>query len=118
MIVQSQTVSYRCNYKCPCPVTLSLYKYIFLILLFFFFLHSQGLLSLNTEESASGGPSLSLDSGLEERLKSQIELMEKQKNEEIQNMKTSLIAEQQVRLASNFFRCIGLRLQSDLDFSR
>lgn len=44
---------------------------------------------------------MSLDSGLEERLKSQIELMERQKNEEIQNMKTSLIAEQQVSLAYN-----------------
>lgn len=66
-----------------------------------FVLLSERLLSLDTKDSAGGGPPLSLDSGLEERLKSQIELMEKQKNEEIQNMKTSLIAEQQVSLAYN-----------------
>lgn len=50
---------------------------------------------------------LSLDSAIQERLQqeraslqSQIELIEKKKNEEIQNLKTSLIAEQQV--------CVGV----------
>lgn len=58
--------------------------------------------SLHTEEHADAGAPLSLDSALQERLQqeraslqSQIELLERKKNEEIQNLKTSLIAEQQ-----------------------
>lgn len=66
-------------------------------------LFSEGGLLLHAEESAGGGAPLSLDSALEERLKSQIELMEQQKNEEIQNLKTSLIAEQQVGSEIEFF---------------
>lgn len=56
-------------------------------------------LSLHAE---GGAAPLSLDSAIQERLQqeraslqSQIELIEKKKNEEIQNLKTSLIAEQQ-----------------------
>lgn len=58
--------------------------------------------SLHVEECAEAGAPLSLDSALQERLQqeraslqSQMELLEKKKNEEIQNLKTSLIAEQQ-----------------------
>uniref|UniRef100_A0A672ZGN6 RB1-inducible coiled-coil protein 1 n=1 Tax=Sphaeramia orbicularis TaxID=375764 RepID=A0A672ZGN6_9TELE len=58
---------------------------------------------LNERQScADAGAPLSLDSALQERLQqeraslqSQMELLEKKKNEEIQNLKTSLIAEQQ-----------------------
>lgn len=64
---------------------------------------SDGGLSLHAERSADAGAPLSLDSAIQERLQqeraslqSQMELLEKQKNEEIQNLKTSLIAEQQV----------------------
>lgn len=60
-------------------------------------------LSLHAEGHADAGTPLSLDSALQERLQqeraslqAQIELLEKKKNEEIQNLKTSLIAEQQV----------------------
>lgn len=60
-------------------------------------------LSLHAEGRADAGAPLSLDSALQERLQqeraslqSQMELLEKRKNEEIQNLKTSLIAEQQV----------------------
>ncbi len=59
--------------------------------------------SLRAEGSADAGAPLSLDSAIQERLQqeraslqSQMELLEKRKNEEIQNLKTSLIAEQQV----------------------
>lgn len=59
-------------------------------------------LSLHAEGRADAGAPLSLDSALQERLqheraslRDQIELLEKKKNEEIQNLKTSLIAEQQ-----------------------
>ncbi|KAI3374878.1 hypothetical protein L3Q82_021416 [Scortum barcoo] len=59
-------------------------------------------MSLHAEGCADAGAPLSLDSALQERLQqeraslqSQIELLEKKKNEEIQNLKTSLIAEQQ-----------------------
>lgn len=55
-------------------------------------------------EADTEGP-LSLDSSLHERLQqeraslqNQMELLEKKKNEEMQNLKTSLIAEQQVSL--------------------
>lgn len=61
---------------------------------------SDGVLSLHAERSAAP---LFLDSAIQEHLQqeraslqSQMELLEKQKNEEIQNLKTSLIAEQQV----------------------
>uniref|UniRef100_A0A8D3BWJ6 RB1-inducible coiled-coil protein 1 n=1 Tax=Scophthalmus maximus TaxID=52904 RepID=A0A8D3BWJ6_SCOMX len=54
------------------------------------------------ESDADSGAPLSLDSALQERLQqeraslqSQMELLEKRKNEEMQNLKTSLIAEQQ-----------------------
>lgn len=64
---------------------------------------SEAGLSLHAERSADAGAPLSLDSATQERLQqeraslqSQLELLEKQKNEEIQNLKTSLIAEQQV----------------------
>ncbi|TWW73822.1 RB1-inducible coiled-coil protein 1 isoform X2 [Takifugu flavidus] len=63
---------------------------------------SDGGLSLHAERSADAAAPLSLDSAIQERLQqeraslqSQMELLEKQKNEEIQNLKTSLIAEQQ-----------------------
>lgn len=59
-------------------------------------------LPLHAEGGADAGAPLSLDSALQERLQqeraslqTQIELLEKKKNEEIQNLKTSLIAEQQ-----------------------
>ncbi|XP_054483145.1 RB1-inducible coiled-coil protein 1 isoform X2 [Anoplopoma fimbria] len=59
-------------------------------------------LSLRAEGRADAGAPLSLDSALQERLQqeraclqSQLELLEKKKNEEMQNLKTSLIAEQQ-----------------------
>ncbi|XP_044076745.1 RB1-inducible coiled-coil protein 1 isoform X2 [Siniperca chuatsi] len=59
-------------------------------------------LPLHAEGCADAGAPLSLDSALQERLQqeraslqSQMELLEKKKNEEIQNLKTSLIAEQQ-----------------------
>ncbi|KAM4728381.1 RB1-inducible coiled-coil protein 1 [Anableps anableps] len=59
-------------------------------------------LSLHAESRPDAGAPLSLDSALEERLQqeraslqAQVELLEKKKNEEIQNLKTSLIAEQQ-----------------------
>ncbi|XP_035526108.1 RB1-inducible coiled-coil protein 1 isoform X2 [Morone saxatilis] len=59
-------------------------------------------LPLQAEGCADAGAPLSLDSALQERLQqeraslqSQMELLEKKKNEEIQNLKTSLIAEQQ-----------------------
>ncbi|KAF7662167.1 hypothetical protein LDENG_00244640, partial [Lucifuga dentata] len=58
--------------------------------------------SLHAEGLADAGAPLSLDSALQERLQqertslqTQMELLEKRKNEEIQNLKTSLIAEQQ-----------------------
>lgn len=64
---------------------------------------SDGGLSLHAERSADAAAPLSLDSAIQEHLQaeraslqSQMELLEKQKNEEIQNLKTSLIAEQQV----------------------
>lgn len=66
-------------------------------------LFSDGGFSLHAEGCADAGSPLSLDSALQERLQqeraslqSQMELLEKKKNEEIQNLKTSLIAEQQV----------------------
>ncbi|XP_008281254.1 RB1-inducible coiled-coil protein 1 isoform X2 [Stegastes partitus] len=59
-------------------------------------------LSLHAEGRADAGAPLSLDSALQERLQqeraslqTQMELLEKKKDEEIQNLKTSLIAEQQ-----------------------
>lgn len=52
-------------------------------------------LPLHAEGCADAGAPLSLDSALQERLQFQLEILEKQKNEEIQNLKTSLIAEQQ-----------------------
>lgn len=64
---------------------------------------SDGGLSLHTERSTDAAAPLSLDSAIQEHLQqeraslqSQMELLEKRKNEEIQNLKTSLIAEQQV----------------------
>uniref|UniRef100_H3CSV6 RB1-inducible coiled-coil protein 1 n=1 Tax=Tetraodon nigroviridis TaxID=99883 RepID=H3CSV6_TETNG len=61
----------------------------------------QGL-PLHAERSADAAAPRSLDSAIQEHLQqeraslqSQMELLEKQKNEEIQNLKTSLIAEQQ-----------------------
>ncbi|XP_039999506.1 RB1-inducible coiled-coil protein 1 [Xiphias gladius] len=61
----------------------------------------EGLL-LHADGHADAGAPLSLDSALQERLQqeraslqSQMELLEKKKNEEMQNLKTSLIAEQQ-----------------------
>lgn len=64
-------------------------------------------LSLHDDGRADAGAPLSLDSALQERLQqeraslqAQMELMEKKKNEEIQNIKTSLIAEQQVCICS------------------
>lgn len=66
-------------------------------------LSSDGGLLLHAERMADAGAPLSLDSAIQERLQqeraslqSQMELLEKQKNEEMQNLKTSLIAEQQV----------------------
>lgn len=66
-------------------------------------LFSEGGLSLHAERSADAAAPRSLDSATQEHLhqeraslQSQMELLEKQKNEEIQNLKTSLIAEQQV----------------------
>ncbi|XP_068196812.1 RB1-inducible coiled-coil protein 1 [Antennarius striatus] len=62
---------------------------------------SEEGLSLHDEGAADAGPSLPPDPAeqLEQQektsLQSQIELLEKKKNEEIQNIKTSLIAEQQ-----------------------
>lgn len=63
---------------------------------------SEEGLSLHAEGHANAGAPLSLDSALQERLQqerasleSQLEILEKKKNEEIQNLKTSLIAEQQ-----------------------
>ncbi|KAJ0058691.1 hypothetical protein NL108_000393, partial [Boleophthalmus pectinirostris] len=65
-------------------------------------LKSDESLPLHTEERTDAEGPQSLDSPLHERLQqerdslqSQIELLEKKKNEEIQNLKTSLIAEQQ-----------------------
>ncbi|XP_063742108.1 RB1-inducible coiled-coil protein 1 isoform X2 [Eleginops maclovinus] len=59
-------------------------------------------LPLQAEGPTDAGAPLSLDSALQERLQqeraslqSQMELLEKKKNEEMQNLKTSLIAEQQ-----------------------
>lgn len=64
---------------------------------------SDGVLSLPAEGCTDTGAPLSLDSALQERLQqeraslqTQMELLEKNKNEEIQKLKTSLIAEQQV----------------------
>ncbi|KAM9844373.1 RB1-inducible coiled-coil protein 1 [Aulostomus maculatus] len=61
----------------------------------------EGLL-LHAESCADAGTPLSLDSALQERLQqeraslqTQMDLLEKKKNEEIQNLKTKLIAEQQ-----------------------
>ncbi|XP_062259958.1 RB1-inducible coiled-coil protein 1 isoform X1 [Platichthys flesus] len=58
--------------------------------------------SLHAEELSDAAAPLSLDSALKEQMQqerasllSQIELLEKKKNEEIQNLKTSLIAESQ-----------------------
>ncbi|XP_070700672.1 RB1-inducible coiled-coil protein 1 [Pempheris klunzingeri] len=63
---------------------------------------SDEVLSLQAEGRADAGAPLSLDSALQERLQqeraslqSQMDLLEKKKNEEMQNLKTSLIAEQQ-----------------------
>ncbi|XP_038161737.1 RB1-inducible coiled-coil protein 1 [Cyprinodon tularosa] len=63
---------------------------------------SEEGMPLHAEDRAGAAAPLSLDSALQERLQqeraslqSQIELLEKQKKEEIQNLKTSLIAEQQ-----------------------
>uniref|UniRef100_A0AAQ5ZG28 RB1-inducible coiled-coil protein 1 n=1 Tax=Amphiprion ocellaris TaxID=80972 RepID=A0AAQ5ZG28_AMPOC len=63
---------------------------------------SEEGLSLHAEGRTDAGAPLSLDSALQERLQqeraslqTQMELLEKKKNEEIQNLKTSLIAEQQ-----------------------
>lgn len=72
-------------------------------------------LSLHAEGRADAGAPLSLDSALQERLQqeraslqSQMELLERKKNEEIQNLKTSLIAEQQVcRLEKSYTLCSG-----------
>lgn len=58
------------------------------------FKRDEGL-PLHAEGHTDAGAPLSLDSALQERLQSQMELLEKKKNEEIQNLKTSLIAEQQ-----------------------
>lgn len=65
-------------------------------------LSDEGL-SLHAEGRADAAAPLSLDSALQERLQqeraslqSQMDLLEKRKNEEMQNLKTSLIAEQQV----------------------
>uniref|UniRef100_A0A3Q3A6L5 RB1-inducible coiled-coil protein 1 n=1 Tax=Kryptolebias marmoratus TaxID=37003 RepID=A0A3Q3A6L5_KRYMA len=59
-------------------------------------------LSLHADGRADAGAPLSLDSALQERLQqeraslqTQLELLERKKNEEMQNLKTSLIAEQQ-----------------------
>lgn len=64
---------------------------------------SDGALSLPAEGCTDAGAPLSLDSALQERLQqeraslqTQMELLERNKNEEIQKLKTSLIAEQQV----------------------
>uniref|UniRef100_A0A7N8YAZ9 RB1-inducible coiled-coil protein 1 n=1 Tax=Mastacembelus armatus TaxID=205130 RepID=A0A7N8YAZ9_9TELE len=64
--------------------------------------NDDGGLLLHAEGRADAGAPLSLDSALQERLQqeratlqSQMELLEKKKNEEIQTLKTSLIAEQQ-----------------------
>uniref|UniRef100_A0A3P9KGU5 RB1-inducible coiled-coil protein 1 n=1 Tax=Oryzias latipes TaxID=8090 RepID=A0A3P9KGU5_ORYLA len=66
------------------------------------FSKSEEGLSLHAESGADSGGPLSLDSALQERLQQeraslqiQMELLEKKKNEEMQNLKTSLIAEQQ-----------------------
>lgn len=63
---------------------------------------SDAGLSLHADSRADAGAPLSLDSALQERLQQeraslqvQMELLEQKKNEEIQNLKTSLIAEQQ-----------------------
>lgn len=60
-------------------------------------------MSLQAEGRAEAGAPLSLDSALQERLQqerasllTQMELLERRKNEEMQNLKTSLIADQQV----------------------
>lgn len=65
-------------------------------------LKSDESLQSHTEGRAEAEGPLSLDAALHERLlqeraslQSQMELLEKKKNEEIQNLKTSLIAEQQ-----------------------
>ncbi|XP_013885425.1 RB1-inducible coiled-coil protein 1 [Austrofundulus limnaeus] len=65
-------------------------------------LKSDGGLSLSADGHADAGAPLSLDSALQERLQqerasllTQLDLLEKKKNEEMQNLKTSLIAEQQ-----------------------
>uniref|UniRef100_A0A667ZUD8 RB1-inducible coiled-coil protein 1 n=1 Tax=Myripristis murdjan TaxID=586833 RepID=A0A667ZUD8_9TELE len=62
----------------------------------------HGRQSSTSEGRAEAGAPLSLDSALQERLQqeraslqTQMELLEKRKNEEMQNLKTSLIAEQQ-----------------------
>lgn len=55
-------------------------------------------LPLHAEERADAGAPLSLDSALQQErasLQNQMELLEKRKNEEMQNLKTSQIAEQQ-----------------------
>ncbi|XP_068604582.1 RB1-inducible coiled-coil protein 1 [Brachionichthys hirsutus] len=65
------------------------------------FSKSEEGLSLRAEEGAAAGPRLPLDPAEQQEqqektsLQSQIELLEKKKNEELQNIKTSLIAEQQ-----------------------
>ncbi|XP_017281544.1 RB1-inducible coiled-coil protein 1 [Kryptolebias marmoratus] len=65
-------------------------------------LKSDDGLSLHADGRADAGAPLSLDSALQERLQqeraslqTQLELLERKKNEEMQNLKTSLIAEQQ-----------------------
>lgn len=72
---------------------------------------SDGGLPLHADAAAP----LSLDSAIQERLQqeraslqSQMELLEKQKNEEIQNLKTSLIAEQQVGGFGRFDSIVSL----------
>lgn len=64
---------------------------------------SDEVFSLHAEGRADAAAPLSLDSALQERLQqerasllTQLELLERKKNEEMQNLKTSLIAEQQV----------------------
>lgn len=82
---------------------MSILHHFFVIIMYFFLSHSDEGSLLHAEEGAEAGAPLSLDSALQEQLQqeraslqSQLELLEKKKNEEIQNVKTSLIAEQQV----------------------
>ena len=79
----------------PCPNNINPF-YLFFVLLF----SNEGM-PLQAEGPTDTGAPLSLDSALQERLQQEMELLEKRKNEEMQNLKTSLIAEQQV---STFLR--------------